>query len=319
MKYLFLFMAMLGLGFAAGAEAPPVRVVATVGMLADVAREVAGPHAEVSGLIGEGIDPHVYKPTRRDVQWLGQAELILYNGLLLEGKMGDVLTRLGRSGKPVVAVGERIGERRPGAVAGEGHETDPHLWMDVALWSEAAAVIGEALTAYRPELAEPVAVRVAAYQERLAKLDRYVREVIDSIPPEQRVLITAHDAFHYFGAAYGIEVLGIQGISTESEAGLNDINRLVDLLVERRIGAVFVESSVADRNVRALVEGARSRGHAVTIGGSLFSDAMGTTGTWEGTYLGMLDHNATTIARALGGTAPAGGFRAWEQAEQVAP
>jgi manganese/zinc/iron transport system substrate-binding protein len=164
------------------------------------------------------------------------------------------------------------------------------------------------LAALDPSRAAAYQENATAYQARLAALHDYVTRVIGSIPPEQRVLVTAHDAFNYFGRAYGIEVMGIQGLSTESEAGLEDINRLVDLIVQRRLGAVFVESSVSDKNVRALIEGARARGHALTIGGSLYSDAMGPAGTYRGTYVGMIDHNATTIARALGGEAPLGGM-----------
>jgi len=170
-------------------------------------------------------------------------------------------------------------------------------------------VVTRSLSALDPAHAEEYAERALAYRRTLAELDDYVRRVITSIPEAQRVLITAHDAFNYFGRAYAIEVTGIQGISTESEAGLDDINRLIDRIVERGIRAVFVESSVSDKNVRALVEGARRRGHDLVIGGELYSDAMGASGTHEGTYVGMLDHNATKIARALGGEAPARGMQ----------
>lgn len=286
----------------------PYDIAATTGMVADIVREVAGDRANVKNLIGEGVDPHLYKPTRGDVAALMRAEVVFYNGLMLEGKMADTLIKVARSGKPVYAVTELLDESSllsPPAM--EGH-FDPHVWMDVSLWSSAVEVVAQSLSEFDPAGAKGYGERAAAYRSRLGELHAYCKEVIASIPERQRVLVTAHDAFHYFGRAYGIEVRGIQGISTESEAGIQDINRLVDFLVEREVRAVFVETSVADKNVRALIEGASSRGASVRIGGSLFSDAMGGAGTYEGTYIGMLDHNATTIARALGGSAPKGGF-----------
>ena len=286
----------------------PFDVVCTVGMVADVVRAVAGDRANVTNIIGEGVDPHLYAPTRADVGRLQAADVVFYAGLLLEGRMTDVLVKIARGGKPVFAVTERVDESyllSPAALA--GHH-DPHVWMDVAGWSMAVGVIADALVEVDPAHAVEYRERAEAYALRLASLDDYVRSSIASIPEDHRVLVTAHDAFSYFGRAYGIDVLGIQGISTESEAGLDHINALVDRIVRDRVPAVFVESSVADKYVRELIEGARSRDHAVTIGGTLFSDAMGPPGTYTGTYIGMLDHNATVISRALGGTAPAGGF-----------
>lgn len=301
----------LGCGKAVGSSSSggKPRIVCTVGMVADVVRNVVGDRARVENLIGEGVDPHLYKPTRNDVIALQSADVVFYNGLLLEGKMTDVFVQLATGGRPVFPVTAGLG---PDAVIEpaelHGH-ADPHVWMDAGLWSKSVDVVAEALSGRDPDGAAQYRANAAAYKAELAKLDDYVRRVIASIPEKQRVLITAHDAFRYFGKAYGIEVLGIQGISTESEAGLEDIKRLVDRIVHDRIGAVFVETSVADKNVRALIEGAKARGHAVSIGGSLFSDAMGAPGTYEGTYIGMIDHNATLIARALGGDAPPGGMQ----------
>lgn len=307
MKRFLLFAWLWSLPWA-GAE--PIRAVATVGMVADLVRAVGGPEVEVVTIIGEGIDPHVYKPTRNDVVQLQRADVVFYNGLLLEGRMADVLERLRDRGKQVVAVAEVIQSGRLLAGDQPGHH-DPHVWMDVRLWSEALAPVAEALAAIRPEQAALFRERAETARRDLEGFDTYVREVAGSIPEAQRVLITAHDAFHYFGTAYGFEVMGIQGLSTESEAGLHDINRLVDVLVERGIGAIFVETSVADKNVKALIEGARARGHAVEIGGTLFSDAMGTPGTAAGTYVGMIEHNVSVIARALGGRVPEGGYATW--------
>ncbi len=286
----------------------PYRIVTTVGMVSDIVRQVAGDKAIVQGLMGEGVDPHLYKPSRDDNAALLAADVVIYSGLLLEGKMTDVLVKLARQ-KPVFAVTERIDESyllsHPQM---QGHH-DPHVWMDPAAWMKCVEAVAEALASVDPDNAEYYRANAARYISELAELDAYARRTIATIPPSSRVLITAHDAFGYFGRAYGLEVLGIQGISTESEAGLQDVNRLVDLIVQRDIKAVFVETSVAERNVRALIEGARARGKEVRIGGTLFSDAMGPPGTYEGTYIGMIDHNVTTIVRALGGEAPPRGMQ----------
>lgn len=280
-------------------------VVCTVGMITDVVRNVAGEYADVEGIIGEGVDPHLYKPTRSDVVKLSNADIVFYNGLLLEGKMTDVLVRIATDGKPVKAVTEAI-LTNPDYLMDkdDGSEhTDPHVWMDVQGWLKAVPIITDALVSYDSEHAEVYLANGAVYIEKLKQLDAYAKQVLATIPESQRVLVTAHDAFRYLGRAYGIEVKGIQGLSTESEAGVRDLEELIDFIVERNIPSVFVESSVADKNVRALVEGAKARGHDVVIGGELFSDAMGEPGTYEGTYIGMIDHNVTTIAKALGGRA----------------
>lgn len=289
--------------------AAALRVVCTTGMIGDMVREVGGERVEVTVLMGAGVDPHLYKATRSDVAALAGADVVLYNGLLLEGKMTDTLVRVATSGKRVVALTERLAEDRLLEPDGaEGH-ADPHVWMDPALWATGVDVVRDTLAAADPEGTDLYRSGAAAYSARLAALDAYARGVLASVEPSARVLVTAHDAFGYFGRAYGFEVKGIQGISTESEAGVRDVERLVDLLVSRGIPAVFVESTVSERGVRALVSGAQARGHSVSVGGELFSDAMGKAGTWEGTYLGMIDHNVNTIARALGGTVPEGGFR----------
>jgi manganese/zinc/iron transport system substrate-binding protein len=293
---------------AAGSEperAGPYKVVGTVGMITDIVRNVAGEYAMVEGIIGEGVDPHLYKPNRGDVVKLSEADVIFYNGLLLEGKMTDVLIRMAGTGKPVRAVTEAILEETDYLLdKDDGSEhTDPHVWMDVAGWIRAVPVVAETLSAFDPENAAAYQANAAAYIVQLEALDAYAKAAFATIPEGQRILITAHDAFQYLGRAYGIEVRGIQGISTESEAGVHDLQALVDFIVERQVPAVFVETSVADKNVRALVEGTRARGHGITIGGSLFSDAMGAPGSYEGTYIGMIDHNVTTIVNALGGRA----------------
>ncbi len=286
----------------------PYSIVATVGMIADIAESVAGDRAEVTGLMGTGIDPHLYKPTRSDIGRLMSADIVFYNGLLLEGKMTDALVRAAVSGRPVYAVTEELDEQyllEPEDFAGH---YDPHVWMDPSAWTRAVGAVRDKLIDFDPDAADHYRASAESYIAEINALTAYAERVLATVPKQQRVLVTAHDAFNYFGRRFGFEVVGIQGLSTESEAGVKDIERLVDLLVDRNIGAVFVESTVSERNIRALIAGAASRGHTVTIGGKLFSDAMGDAGTYEGTYIGMIDHNVTTIARALGGTAPATGM-----------
>jgi manganese/zinc/iron transport system substrate-binding protein len=284
----------------------PYKVGTTVGMIADIVKQVAGDKAKVTNIIGTGVDPHLFNPTRSDVAVLLKSNIIFYAGLLLEGQMTDILVKISRK-RPVYAVTELLKQNYLIHDASTNH-SDPHVWMDVQGWMKAVEVVAGALSKFDPANADYYKKNAGTYLIKLEELDAYARKVIGSIPETQRIMVTAHDAFRYMGRAYGIEVMGIQGISTESEAGLKDINRIVDELVRRKIPAVFVESSVSDKNVKALLEGARSRDHQVIIGGELFSDAMGKSGSYEGTYIGMIDHNATTIARALGGQAPKTGL-----------
>jgi manganese/zinc/iron transport system substrate-binding protein len=283
------------------------RIVSTVGMVTDIVSRVAGERAGVVGLLGEGVDPHLYKPTRNDVRQLTDADVVFYSGLLLEGRMSDMFAKLARS-KPVFAVTEGIGESYLLEPPEFGGHFDPHVWMDIRAWSECVGFVAESLAQYDRDHAEEYRERAQKYREELVLLDDYARRSIATIPQPQRVLITAHDAFGYFSRAYGIEVRSVQGISTESQAAVNDINRLVDLIVERKIKAIFVETSVSEKNIQAIVEGAGQRGWKVEVGGQLYSDAMGPPGTYEGTYIGMLDHNVTVITRALGGEVPERGL-----------
>lgn len=281
-------------------------IVATTGMIADAARVVGGDRVRVQALMGPGLDPHAYRQTRSDISLLLGADLVLWHGLYLEAQMEDFLLELGES-RTVVAVADGL---PPDLLLGHddyADRFDPHVWMDPDLWALVVDGLRDALIAADPAGEAVFTANAAAYQAEVVALGDYAGQVLSTVPEPARVLVTAHDAFRYFGAAWGYEVTGLQGISTESEAGVNRVGELVDLLVARQIGAVFVESSVPDRAIRALIEGAAAQGHAVTIGGELFSDAMGADGTYEGTWLGMIDHNVTTIARALGGEAPVGG------------
>lgn len=284
-------------------ETPPAatgkpKVVATIGMIADVAARIAGDHADVEGLMASGIDPHLYKASEGDVSKLQSADLILYNGLNLEGKMADVLVKVGRQ-RPVLAVTEEVSEtflREPPEFAGH---YDPHIWFDVELWQMILDPIARELSAVAPAHAAEFKANAEKLKVELTELEAWVKSEIAKVPESQRVLVTAHDAFGYFGAKYGFEVVGIQGISTVSEAGLKDVERVVNLIVSRKIKAIFVESSVPRRAIEAVQEACRAKGHEVAIGGELFSDAMGAPGTEEGTYVGMVRHNVTTIVNAL--------------------
>ena len=290
--------------FAAGDK---LDVVATTGMIADTARAIGGDLVEVEALMGPGVDPHAYRQTRTDILSMRRADLILWNGLYLEAQLEEVLGELSDL-VPVRAVAEAIPVDQRIAHDDYADRFDPHVWMVPTLWQEVVFAIRDAMVEAAPQHAAAFAANADAYALELEALAAYAETVLGSVPAERRVLLTAHDAFNYFGRAYGYEVIGIQGISTESEAGLNRITELVNLLVDRGITAVFVESSVSDRSVRALIEGAAAQGHEVRIGGELFSDAMGKPGTYEGTYIGMIDHNATVISLALGGEAPERGM-----------
>lgn len=292
----------------AAAQDRPLQVVATTGMIADAMTRIGGEAVEVTALMGAGVDPHSYRQTRADILAMGQADLVVWHGLYLEAQLEDFMADLA-SHRPVVALADSLPvESLRGSEDYEGRY-DPHVWMDPALWQGVVTAARDALIAVDPEGAEGYGARAEAYAAEIAALDAYAEEVLASVPDHARVLVTAHDAFGYFGAAYEFEVLGVQGLSTESEAGLARIEDLVTRLVTDEIGAVFVESSVSDRNLRALIEGADARGHDVAIGGQLYSDAMGNPGTYEGSYIGMIDHNVTQIARALGGEAPETGMQ----------
>lgn len=285
-----------------------VQVVATTGMIADTARVIGGDRVEVRALMGPGVDPHAYRQTRSDIVAMTRADLVLWHGLFLEAQMVDFFADLGGATR-VAAVGEAVPQEALLAHDDYADKFDPHVWMDPRLWTHVIDAVAAELGKVDPGGAEAFAANAAAYRAEMEDLARYATEVLSTVPEASRVLVTAHDAFKYFGAAHDFEVMGIQGISTESEAGVRRIADLVSILVDRGIGAVFVESSVSDRSVRALIEGAAARGHDAIIGGELFSDAMGQEGTYEGTYLGMIDHNVTIIARALGGMAPEGGWK----------
>lgn len=276
-----------------------VKVTATIGMITDVVKEVGGEHVEVTGLMPSGIDPHLYKATQGDIGKLENADIIFYNGLHLEGKMAEILEKIGEQ-KPTFAVSDPIPRDR--LLQGDPQtqtEFDPHIWFNVEFWMIAVEKVRDELSELDPEHKDDYRIQADRYLSQLKKLHEYAKEQISAIPESSRVLVTAHDAFGYFGEAYGIEVMGLQGISTASEAGTKDVTDLRDLLVRRQIKAVFVESSVPKTYLEAVIKGAKEKGHEIAVGGELFSDAMGADGTHEGTYIGMVEHNVNTIVKAL--------------------
>jgi manganese/zinc/iron transport system substrate-binding protein len=301
-----------------GASAGP-KAVATVGMLADVAENVAGDCVVVETMMGPGTDPHLYKASAGDVRLLFGADAILYAGNNLEGQLGQVLGKLAERRLTKAVAEAAVPADRLLAFAG-GHYPDPHVWMDVSQWALTAPVIAEVLGELAPDCAGAMQARAGAYAAKLAALHDWVRASVATIPAEQRILVTAHDAFAYYGRAYGIEVAGIQGISTESEAGIADIRHIVDIVVARRVPAVFIESTINPRTIQAVIDAAAGRGHAVALGPQLYSDAMGAAGTAAGTYIGMIHANTRAIVTALGGRPVAlpGELVVWAERWQVA-
>ena len=298
---LSLLLAACGRGVAANQpEDGRLSVVTTIGQIADAAAIVGGEHVRVQSLMGPGTDPHLYTASARDVDKLRDADIVFFNGLFLEAQMEDVLEQMAER-QTVVAVSSGIDTATLLPSANYADEFDPHIWFDVTLWMQTVARIRDTYVAIDPPNAAAYEANAAAYLAELEQLHAYVLAQAATVPAEQRVLVTAHDAFNYFGRAYDFEVLGLQGISTASEAGTADVQNLAAYIAERRIPAIFVESSVPVRNIEAVQAAVRNRGFDVQIGGRLFSDAMGDVGMPEGTYVGMVRHNIDTIVSALRG------------------
>ncbi|HSH24203.1 MAG TPA: zinc ABC transporter substrate-binding protein [Massilibacterium sp.] len=275
-----------------------VLVTTTTSQVYDAVLHIGGEHVEVSSLMGPGVDPHLYKATQSDIQKLQEADLIFYNGLHLEGKMADVLKKMDKE-KPTYAIAERIDQSLLKEDEEDRSMTDPHVWFDIDLWIEAVKQVEKGLIEFDPQHKEDYQKNAKEYYKELQTLKEYAIKQLATIPKEQRVLVTAHDAFSYFGDAYDMEVMGLQGLSTDAEYGLKDVQELVDVLVERKVKAVFIESSISEKSIQAVIEGAKKKKHKVIIGGELFSDAMGEEGTEEGTYVGMYKHNVDTIVQSL--------------------
>ncbi len=298
MKYFFVALIALWPGLTAAAS-PPLQIVATTGMIADLVRQTGGERVEVHQLMGPGVDPHLYKPTARDASRLARADLIFYHGLNLEGRMGDLFTRLARQGRKVFAVTQSVPEDRllePEEFAGH---YDPHIWFDAALWSTTVPAVVSALSEVDPDGAEIYRNNGETLQASLLALDEWCRSRAEELPEGRRVLVTSHDAYNYFGRAYGFLVVGLQGVSTVAETSLADMASLVDFIKEQNVPAIFVETSVNPAGIERV-----ARDAGVRIGGELFSDALGEPGAVmaghdTGTYDGMVRYNMTTILSAL--------------------
>jgi len=275
-----------------------INVVATTGIVADLVKNIGGDKVQVTALMGPGVDPHLYKASERDVSRMADADIIFFNGLHLEGAMAEVLEKLGNR-KKTVGVGNNIPASFLLSPPQFANAHDPHIWFDVRLWMKAAKVVHEHLVRFDEKNQEYYDSAMSAYLEELQSLHQYVLSRVEQIPENRRVLITAHDAFNYFGRAYGFEVRGLQGISTAAEAGTGDVQELAEFIASRKIPAIFVESSVPVRNIEAVQAAVKSRGFDVIIGGELFSDAMGSEGTPEANYVGMVRHNINAITAAL--------------------
>jgi len=282
-------------------EGQPLKVVATTTIVGDLVRTIGGEDIQVEALMGPGVDPHLYKASAGDVRRMSSADAIFYSGLHLEGKMTDVLEGMNERGVRTVAVAECITDDRLIPLQGYDNLHDPHVWFDVELWSETVGCVSLALTELNPAGAEAYAANANAYLDELGALDLWVRQRAAELPPDGRVLVTAHDAFAYFGRAYGFEVRGLLGVSTASETGTADVQQLAEFIVERRIPAVFVETSVPPRYVEALQEAVGARGFTVEIGGSLYSDSLGNPETPARNYVGTVRANVDTIVGALRG------------------
>lgn len=275
-----------------------LKVVSTIGMIGDIVQNLGGDDVEAVALMGPGVDPHLYKATAGDIKTLSSAHVIFYNGLHLEAKLGEVLEKLSAR-KTVKAVTDGIPESKLIIPEGGNGQHDPHVWFDVTIWISATEQVRQVLVQSLPNHKDDINKRAEAYTHMLRELHGYVTQEMTAIPKEKRILVTAHDAFNYFGRTYGVTVVGLQGISTEAEAGTKDVQNLVNFIVEHKIPAIFVESSISDRTIRAVQAAALAKGWTVAIGGELFSDAMGDAGTVEGTYSGMVRHNVDTIRKAL--------------------
>ncbi|MCF8302444.1 MAG: zinc ABC transporter substrate-binding protein [Bacteroidales bacterium] len=276
-----------------------INIVATTTIVADLMKNVGGSKVNVTALMGPGVDPHLYKASEGDVTRLSRADMVFYNGLHLEGKMVDVLEKLEHGGKEVVAVAKAVNEDKLIGSTEYASSYDPHIWFNINLWQKAAAYTAQELGKAYPEHKAAFEKNAETFNRKLDTLKQFSHSKINQLNPQQRVLVTAHDAFNYFGQQYDFKVVGLQGISTSSEAGVKDVQNLADFIYKRKIGAIFIESSVPERNIKALQEAVKAKGFHTKIGGELYSDALGSPGTGEGTYLGMYRHNINTIVDAL--------------------
>jgi manganese/zinc/iron transport system substrate-binding protein len=276
-----------------------IKIITTTGMIADIIKNITPDNFNVQSIMGTGIDPHLYKPTRSDVEKLINADIIVANGLFLEGKFTNTFIKLSNTGKKVLYAGDFIQKSDLIKPSIESEHPDPHIWMDPVLWANVAKALTLRFSTIYPKLKNQINDESTKYIKKLEKLNLNIINKLNLIDSNSRILVTAHDAFSYFGKRYNLSVKGIQGISTESEAGVKQIDEIISLLVNKKIPAVFIESTVSEKNIRSLLDGSKEQGHQVNIGGTLYSDSMGSSGTKEGTYIGMIMHNVATITKAL--------------------
>ncbi|WP_179334098.1 metal ABC transporter solute-binding protein, Zn/Mn family [Winogradskyella costae] len=276
-----------------------LNIATTTTMITDLVQNIGGDMVNVQGLMGSGVDPHLYKASEGDVNKLVNADIIFYNGLHLEGKLVEVFEKMGSNTKTPIALADALDKKTLIGSEYFASNFDPHVWFDINYFKQFAEKAATILSEKNPENAEKFEANKSAYLAKLETLQNKVKQTIETLPKEKRVLVTAHDAFNYFGKAYGFEVVGLQGISTATEAGVQDVQKLATFIIEKQIKAIFVESSVPKRTIEALQASVKSKGHDVKIGGTLYSDALGSAGTVEGTYIGMFEYNVNTIVNAL--------------------
>lgn len=274
-----------------------LNVVTTTSMITDLVKNIGGDHINLQGLMGSGVDPHLYKASEGDVTKLSSADIIFYNGLHLEGKLVEVFEKM--KNKKTIAIGEALDKNTLIGSEYFASNYDPHIWFNVDYWIQATQFVVEKLSEAIPEQKTVFQANGSAYIKQLENLKTKLTTTIATLPKEQRILVTAHDAFNYFGKAFDFKVKGLQGLSTATEAGVKDVQKLSAFIIENKIKAIFIESSVPKRTIEALQAAVNSKGHNVSIGGSLYSDALGNPETIEGTYIGMFEYNVNTIVNAL--------------------
>lgn len=294
-----LALSILGCGSNEEAKNGKLNVVTTTSMITDLVKNVGGDMINIQGLMGAGVDPHLYKASAGDVTKLATADIIFYNGLHLEGKLVEVFEKMGSAVKSQVPLGEHLDKNTLIGSDYFASSYDPHVWFNIQYFQQFVGVVVDELSTKDPKNSEQYNENGVAFLAQLADLETEIIEVIETLPQEKRILVTAHDAFNYFGKSYGFEVVGLQGLSTATEAGVQDVQRLSQFIIDKKVKAIFIESSVPRRTIEALEAAVQSKGYKVTIGGSLYSDALGNEGTVEGTYIGMFTYNVNTIVNAL--------------------
>lgn len=276
-----------------------INVVTTTSMITDLVKNIGGDYINLQGLMGSGVDPHLYKASEGDVSKLSEADIIFYNGLHLEGKLVEVFEKMAHQNKKTIALSDALDERTLIGSELFASNYDPHIWFNVDYWKEATKYVVKQLSEALPEHQAVFKTNGEAYLNKLETLKTKLNKIIQTLPEDKRVLVTAHDAFNYFGKSFGFEVVGLQGLSTATEAGVQDVQKLSDFIIERKVKAIFIESSVPKRTIEAVKAAVNAKKYEVEIGGSLYSDALGNPGTAEGTYIGMFEYNVNTIVNAL--------------------